>query len=212
MMANFPDLGEAPVGPTRGGRSLDRTFVSFHDNITECGTVPPLETDDSEKKSDHLIAYVEAELKRSAAFKWVSYSYRFYNKESEEQFGKWVVMQDWECVTLAEGSNAKAVAYQAEITDAIERFFPLKTTKRKSTDLPWVNAAIRKRVKQRRAVYKREGRSATWRRLKRVTDGMLAKRKAKYAIIQKDNLLASCLLYTSPSPRDKRQSRMPSSA
>ena len=27
-----------------------------------------------------------------------------------------------------------------------------------------------------------------------------------------DQLLASCLLYTSPSPRDKRQSRMPSSA
>ena len=26
------------------------------------------------------------------------------------------------------------------------------------------------------------------------------------------NLLRSCLLYTSPSPRDKRQSRMPSSA
>ena len=25
------------------------------------------------------------------------------------------------------------------------------------------------------------------------------------------NLLESCLLYTSPSPRDKRQSRMPSS-
>ena len=26
------------------------------------------------------------------------------------------------------------------------------------------------------------------------------------------NLFAGCLLYTSPSPRDKRQSRMPSSA
>ena len=28
----------------------------------------------------------------------------------------------------------------------------------------------------------------------------------------KDDILSSCLLYTSPSPRDKRQSRMPSSA
>ena len=27
-----------------------------------------------------------------------------------------------------------------------------------------------------------------------------------------DNRIKSCLLYTSPSPRDKRQSRMPSSA
>ena len=29
---------------------------------------------------------------------------------------------------------------------------------------------------------------------------------------EKDALLKNCLLYTSPSPRDKRQSRMPSSA
>ena len=28
----------------------------------------------------------------------------------------------------------------------------------------------------------------------------------------RENLANSCLLYTSPSPRDKRQSRMPSSA
>ena len=30
--------------------------------------------------------------------------------------------------------------------------------------------------------------------------------------IMSDNQVAYCLLYTSPSPRDKRQSRMPSSA
>ena len=42
--------------------------------------------------------------------------------------------------------------------------------------------------------------------------------KLNNQLIQKNNqlkkieLLDSCLLYTSPSPRDKRQSRMPSSA
>ena len=30
--------------------------------------------------------------------------------------------------------------------------------------------------------------------------------------LDKKNMMESCLLYTSPSPRDKRQSRMPSSA
>ena len=32
------------------------------------------------------------------------------------------------------------------------------------------------------------------------------------SIAAKSNIINSCLLYTSPSPRDKRQSRMPSSA
>ena len=33
-----------------------------------------------------------------------------------------------------------------------------------------------------------------------------------YAYVDGDYVLFGCLLYTSPSPRDKRQSRMPSSA
>ena len=37
--------------------------------------------------------------------------------------------------------------------------------------------------------------------------------KIFYSIIDNsDNINETCLLYTSPSPRDKRQSRMPSSA
>ena len=32
------------------------------------------------------------------------------------------------------------------------------------------------------------------------------------AVIERDAMLAACLLYTSPSPRDMRRSRMPSSA
>ena len=33
-----------------------------------------------------------------------------------------------------------------------------------------------------------------------------------YSIYYKDGMLYSCLLYTSPSPRDRTRSRMPSSA
>ena len=36
--------------------------------------------------------------------------------------------------------------------------------------------------------------------------------KDKLLILRTSNALSACLLYTSPSPRDKRQSRMPSSA
>ena len=37
-------------------------------------------------------------------------------------------------------------------------------------------------------------------------------RKGGREIMERVTLTATCLLYTSPSPRDKRQSRMPSSA
>ena len=99
-------------------------------------------------------------------------------------------MHDWSCVTGLEGSNRKTEAYQAEVTDAIEHFFPLKTTKRRSGDLPWINHAIILRVRQKKAIYRREGRPASWKRLKKVTDEMIQKRREKYILIQKDNLLA----------------------
>ena len=38
------------------------------------------------------------------------------------------------------------------------------------------------------------------------------KKNKQTAIIAKDTRLSGCLLYTSPSPRDRQKSRMPSSA
>ena len=41
---------------------------------------------------------------------------------------------------------------------------------------------------------------------------MVVKKNGRKSTFDRDKLSKSCLLYTSPSPRDKRQSRMPSSA
>ena len=71
-MADFPDMEEVNVGPTRPGRSINRTFVSVHEHVQEAGTVPPLETDDSDRRSDHLISYVDVSFPRAAAFQWIT--------------------------------------------------------------------------------------------------------------------------------------------
>ena len=64
----------------------------------EAGTLPPLETDDSSKKSDHQIAYAQLELERRSAFKWLNYSYRHYSQEGEKEFGDWLVNHGWDSV------------------------------------------------------------------------------------------------------------------
>ena len=63
-LADYPDIREAPVGPTRGSRCLDRIFTSFGDDVVDAGSHPPLETDDSThlRRSDHRIAHISAEL------------------------------------------------------------------------------------------------------------------------------------------------------
>ena len=94
------------------------------------------DTDNFIHASNHKIAYVTANLKRTLSFKWVTYSYRCYNKESADLLGSWVIAHDWRCVLHASDRNSKANANQGEINDTIEHFFPLQTTKKKSCDLP----------------------------------------------------------------------------
>ena len=78
-------------------------------------------------------------------------------------------------VVVAEGSNNKANLYQEQVTGAMEWLFPLITVRRKSSDCPWVNNRIRKLIRRRKGVYRREGRSGKWRRLKRITDELIKK-------------------------------------
>ena len=66
-------------------------------------------------------------------------------------------MHDWQEVVSEEGSNAKANAYQSTMTTALDAFFPPKTTKRKSTELPWMNKRIKKMIKDRKRIFFEEG-------------------------------------------------------
>ena len=143
---DFSDIVEVDVGHSRGTRSIDRTFINFSRSLKASGTLPPLTTEPDESgrrtSSDHKITYTTAELKKLATFEWLSYSYRFYNDDSVEEFKTWVLSTSWDEVLAAEGSNAKADHYQRIVTAVVNACFPLITTRRKSTDLPWVNALI----------------------------------------------------------------------
>ena len=133
--------------------------------VSVAGTLPPLETDSTEsdgptKKSNHRIAFIQSEEQKVVPYKMMKYSYRYYNSESEATYGRWLAQKDWGPLIALESSNAKANLYQAEVVGALEKFFPLVTVKRKSTDPPWYNWKVRKRLAQRRGIYHREGQSA----------------------------------------------------
>ena len=190
--AEFPDLKEADVGPTRKDRCLDRIFTNFGRAEIESGTVPPLEVEPGSQgtASDHRIAFVRAALPRLRSFEWVTHQYRYYNEESEKLFGEWLAAFDWaELVQLPGGSNQKAEYYQEVMTNALEHYFPLLTVRRKTSDCPWINNRIRRLIKKRKGIYGREGRSAKWRRLRAFIEELIRKRKDTYLQSQRDVLL-----------------------
>ena len=88
-MADYVEFNEVRCGPTRQGRSINRMFTNFPYSVT--GTVPPLESDDSSKKSNHKVAFMSASLERAAPVVWLTYQYRYYNADSAKKFGDWLV-------------------------------------------------------------------------------------------------------------------------
>ena len=159
-LSEFRDFCEAPVGNTRKDRCLDRMFLNMGRSIQEAGTFEPLETEgEGEEKavSDHRVAYCRVRLERKEVFVWESYTYRHFNDQSVEKFKAWLVMHEWKEVCEVEGSDAKAEAYQATIDAAIESCFPLKTTHRKNTDLPWMCKEVLKEIERRKRIYVEDG-------------------------------------------------------
>ena len=184
VLEDFMDVKEAP------GHWIDRIFSNFQVFSKGQGTLPPLETDDPQAKlSDHRIAFLYASLPRLVPVQWLEYSYRYFNKGSAKLFGGWLAHHDWGDLMSEESSNGKAGIYQRDMMGALEACFPLIKMRRKSSDPPWINAAVRRKLRQRRAIYRKEGRSAKWKRLKKITEDIIRRRQANYLLSQKDALL-----------------------
>ena len=126
------------------------------------------------------------------------YLYTFYLRRFT---GRELVDKDWKIVWVNDRNEdqealEQPVLVQVEVTDNfmdLIRTLPEQTMKGPPGPITWTRPGERPMVKR---VAKHQ-----------------EKKKAKEARQKMNKHLAkSCLLYTSPSPRDKRQSRMPSSA
>ena len=184
VIAEFPDLRETDVGPTRRDRQLDRIFTNFGRSVIGAGTVNPLEVEPghSGAASDHRIAYVRANLPRLRAFEWTTHQYRYFNEESVNKFGRWLADFDWAPLVQMKGSNQKADFYEETVTT--EEFFPLVWVRCKMSDCPWINDRIRRLIARRKGIHLRESRSRKWRRLKKVIDELILKRKERYLLVE----------------------------
>ena len=183
-LEDYPDIAENSGGHTRRDRTIDRNFSNWHRNITSTSILPPLETEETEagsvRRSDHNIVFMQAKITKINAPVWKTFTHRPYSKEGADNFAKWLAQVDWAPVYSANGSNEKARRFQYILDEGMDYFFPLKTVRRKSNDLPWFNEVARKKVRKKKAVYKAEGRSARWKAVKADLDRYLSRRKQKY--------------------------------
>ena len=117
--------------------------------------------------------YCNAKLSRYEAHEWITYSYMKQTSDGNLKFKDWILSQDWSEVYCAVDSNEKAKCYQDLINGAMNDCFLVITVKRKSSEHPWINDKIRKKIALRKRIFKKEGRSKTWKKIKKTTKRMI---------------------------------------
>ena len=154
--------------------------------------LPPLDVEneagDTVAASDHKVQFIASVLERRKPVEWEKYTYRPYNETAAVAFTEEIKRVSWEQVLTANGSEAKAEAFQTIIDDLMDHFFPTKTVKRKSDDLPWINNVAKKKIARKKAVFRAENKSDRWKALRRDLDDYLAARRDIFLQRQRDNL------------------------
>ena len=191
-LAEFSDMTEVLTPPTRGDRHIDKIFTNWAEDISDSGCLPPLSTIVAEglgTNSDHNVQYLTARLPRKEPVKWEVFTHRPFSDKGCEMFKEEIRSMDWSEVLNERGSNAMATKLNLALTDLMDKHFPLKTVRRKESDLPWINETARKMIRKKKAVYKAEGPSARWTHLREKLDQYLDNRQQAFLAKQRDKFI-----------------------
>ena len=184
---DHPDLAEVDHPPTRAGRKIDRFLVNFPRAIVQSDVLPPLD-DGMGRESDHLVAFFRAEIER-VRDREITYTYRHFSDDGAAKFQQWIKAKDFSPLYEKNEVNAQLEYFLGALEGAMDLCFPLKTTKRRETDPPWINSRVKTIAKKKRRLYHREGRSAGWNDLKKKLADLIKLRAGRYWQHQKKNLL-----------------------
>ena len=152
---------------------------------------------------DHNIIVITALLPRSRNFKWMRYSNRKYTEAWDKAFGDWISNHDWSEIQGDPSDMVKSLG--ATLDQAMLVFFPLITRRLRSDQDPWVNIALEKMIKCRNKLFKLQGRSKSWKKVKKRTGEIIKERKRGYLgyqvekVQEKDGLAITLLPSQSPS-------------
>ena len=189
-LSEYSDMQELDTAPTREGRRIDRIFTNWSEDIIDSGVLPPLETEgESVTYSDHSIQYMCSRIPMKETVQWETYSYRPYTDRAAEAFVNDLAGVNWETVYRQIGSNDMANMLQSILDELMNKHFPMKTVKRKESDLPWFNAVARRMTKKKQAIYKAEGKSPRWHSHCQKLEEYLAKGRENFLKSQRDKLL-----------------------
>ena len=177
---SFEDVSVLDTGITCNNASLDKIAT----NIQECKTSirQPLSCDASSQTSDHSVILLEADLQENHRFSKRVIHRRKFTEEGLQTFGKLLLNVDWvsEYKTVEDDADLQVRVMDRILEKISEQSFKMRRVVIKSTDAPWMNPHLQRKIYLRKKSYKKNGDSSRWRKKKAAVKTMIKKAKAEY--------------------------------
>lgn len=181
IMADFPDLVCKSGIATRERAALDYSITNFDDEIELISARRPLENYATGVQSDHSFLHYQAALSHVHKFEWIRNTVRDMKPANIERIVTKINTTVWGDVlpTLSD-PDLYVQKFHELIMRMCDEELPWKEVKRRSTDDPWITEEIARKVRKRKAIFRRENRSRKWKKMKRLTDDLIKKARKKY--------------------------------
>ena len=123
---------------------------------------PPLATREG-VESDHRCVIFSGSVKREKDFTWLTKTTRKQTDKAVETFARRLAATNWDSLmpdnSLPDDLVESFEGYTGKLVDEL---FPIKTTRIRSNEPPWVTDGIRRVSRLKKRVYKSEGKSRLW--------------------------------------------------
>ena len=162
---DFPDMTQANFEPTRGPACLDIAFTNFTEVTSEVW--PPLATPDG-TLSDHQCVIYNAREQHTRKYTWMKKTTRKHTEKAVADFGRELDNASWDAIlgTDLDDPDVMIDRYNRYIAQLTDKHFPLKTVRHRSDEDPWITEGIRKLSRLKARIFKRDGKSNFWLRLR----------------------------------------------
>ena len=174
--ADLPGIIEVPSPPTRGENRLDLIHCNYTDEPATA--LCPLENEEG-SRSDHKVLFLEGEIRMVHHFTKTRIMRRRMRPDDIASFNTLCINTQWEKIGTGNPIHT-ANAMHTLLERHVDMCFPLRAIVIKSTDKPWMNNFIRRAVRRRKKIFKKEYRSNRWRRHKKKIVRLIQERKTEY--------------------------------
>ena len=172
----FPDINRIETQATRGDSHLDLCLT----NLLGCKSslLPPL-TSKYGTNSDHGILRLTVPMPKSK-HKYVKITRMKITERGSAEFCDLVNNFDWSIIDNYQGPDAKTEKFHEIVENFKSKCFPMKTSKIRDDEDPWVTDHLRKLMNKKRKEYGKNKKSARWYQLCELVDVRLSDAKSAY--------------------------------